>query len=193
MTSLDNSLLKVGARLRYPLHDANGVLLLNAGAVITERLLDLLHRRRIHLQLQACLKINRGGPTDVEIPIPDDPLTIGRRADCGVRPNSAVISGRHCLITKGPFGVLVMDLGSRNGTYVNDRRITVQTELSDQDRIRVGDVAFTIHMFAAVTANTAEGHTALREWVVSGGRQPPPGPEGRTEMAIDLDAFQSQV
>src|SRR5262249_5732277 len=125
------------------------------------------------------------------IPLLDKPVTIGRRTDCDVRPNSALVSGHHCCITKRPFGVFVEDLDSRNGTCVNARRIAprTRTELSDQDTIHVGDVVFTVHMFAAVTADTEEGHNALREWVVTDSRLPPPGPEGSTVFVLDLDSL----
>ena len=188
MITLANSLLKLGARLRYPLHDARGILLLNAGATITGHLLELLGRRGIRLQLHARLRVDEGGPVGQEIPIGDQPMTLGRRPDCDIRPDSAFVSGHHCRLSRSPSGVSLVDLGSRNGTYLNDQRITAAVELSDQDTIQVGDVVFTVHLFAAVTSDTEEGNQAIRAWVVADGRSPPPGPYGATEMFLDLDA-----
>src|SRR5262249_54179097 len=53
--------------------------------------------------------------------------TVGRAADCYLQlPNDMShwdISRHHCLFDIDPPSVRVRDLGSRNGTYVNGRRI----------------------------------------------------------------------
>jgi hypothetical protein len=47
------------------------------------------------------------------------------------------ISRAHCVITLSPQGVAIEDLGSRNGTYVNDTRIT-KCLIKPGDRILIG-------------------------------------------------------
>lgn len=53
--------------------------------------------------------------------------TVGRAQDCYVQLPSDLlhrgISRHHCLLDINPPSVLVRDLGSRNGTYVNGRKI----------------------------------------------------------------------
>ena len=44
--------LKQGMRLRYPLYESNGMLLLAAGAEVTPQLRTLLDRRGVHLEFQ---------------------------------------------------------------------------------------------------------------------------------------------
>ena len=48
------------------------------------------------------------------------------------------VSGRHCRIELRGDTVVVVDRGSKNGTFVNSRRCVEPTELSDGDRIGVG-------------------------------------------------------
>jgi pSer/pThr/pTyr-binding forkhead associated (FHA) protein len=69
-------------------------------------------------------------------------VLIGRGKDCAVVLSDVSVSRIHSKITQDQSGrVIVEDLRSSNGTYVNDRRID-QQELQHADRIRFGTVAF---------------------------------------------------
>lgn len=49
------------------------------------------------------------------------------------------VSRRHATIhTQGVHELWLIDLGSRNGTYLNDRRVSQPTRLRDGDRIQIG-------------------------------------------------------
>ena len=63
---------------------------------------------------------------------------IGRGMDCDIVIDDELISSRHAriLITRGT--VILEDLGSTNGTVVNDREIT-SCQLTDGDIIEIGD------------------------------------------------------
>lgn len=64
--------------------------------------------------------------------------TIGRDAVNDVVIESTLVSRRHAvLLSDGPF-VTIKDEGSRNGTYVNGRRVETQV-LADHDLIEIGD------------------------------------------------------
>jgi pSer/pThr/pTyr-binding forkhead associated (FHA) protein len=65
-------------------------------------------------------------------------LLIGRAEECDVRPLSEDVSRRHCEVLVGPADVWIQDLGSRNGTFVNGKKIAEKTKLADGDLIRVG-------------------------------------------------------
>ena len=56
------------------------------------------------------------------------------------------VSARHCRIELRGDEVFVVDRGSRNGTFVNSRRIVEPTELKEGDRIGVG--AYTLELVA---------------------------------------------
>lgn len=143
------------------------MLLLAAGSEITPRLRSLLDRRGVRLELQASVRVVEGSPEGLEIPIRSDRLTIGRGADCEVRPNSPVVSSLHCRIIKRSYGVYVMDLKSTNGTFLNKERVVAETELTDGDEIRVGNMAFQVNIYAAVAADNENDQQALDEWILA--------------------------
>lgn len=65
-------------------------------------------------------------------------LTIGRSDKCRVVLNDSYVSQLHARIF-GKNGVqMVEDLGSTNGTYVNQRRISAPVEVHRGDRIKIG-------------------------------------------------------
>lgn len=88
------------------------------------------------------LVVLAGAKKDTAVPLKKDPFVIGRSKECSLRAGSDAISRRHCEITRGDDGATVRDLGSRNGTYVNDERIEQATPLSHGDRVRVGPLEF---------------------------------------------------
>jgi FHA domain len=65
-------------------------------------------------------------------------LQIGRAQTCQIRLNDNYISQLHAKISERSGAWVVEDLGSTNGTYLNQRKVTVPTEISPGDRIRVG-------------------------------------------------------
>lgn len=71
-------------------------------------------------------------------------ILIGRSPECHIRLASAEISKQHCLLRSTPEGIFVTDLGSRNGTLVNDQPITEETQLKPGDRLRVGPMEFRV-------------------------------------------------
>jgi pSer/pThr/pTyr-binding forkhead associated (FHA) protein len=50
-------------------------------------------------------------------------MVLGRQADCDVCVPTGEVSRRHARIKPGPDGLLVEDLDSANGTYINGKRI----------------------------------------------------------------------
>ena len=54
------------------------------------------------------------------------------------------VSRRHARITLGPASMLLTDLGSKNGTFLNDTAIVGPTPIADGDRVRFGTVGFVV-------------------------------------------------
>jgi hypothetical protein len=65
-------------------------------------------------------------------------LQIGRASTCDIRPSDNYISQLHAKISDRNGSWVIEDLGSTNGTYLNQRKVTIPTELAPGDRIRVG-------------------------------------------------------
>lgn len=76
---------------------------------------------------------------------------IGREGDGIIQVKSSTVSRRHARLTLEAAGGIVEDLGSKNGTYVNDRRIEGPTPIADGDRIRVGSLLFTFRVSQSST------------------------------------------
>ena len=65
-------------------------------------------------------------------------LEIGRGQSSTIRPDDTYISTQHARIFSRNGSWVVEDVGSTNGTYLNQRKVTVPTEIAPGDRIRVG-------------------------------------------------------
>ncbi|MFW6161806.1 MAG: FHA domain-containing protein, partial [Planctomycetota bacterium] len=63
--------------------------------------------------------------------------TIGRRPNNDIVLNDRGVSNRHAEIRRGPSAFILVDEGSRNGTFVNGR-LTLRSPLTPGDQIRIG-------------------------------------------------------
>ncbi len=70
-----------------------------------------------------------------------DGATLGR-GDVEIRLDDPFASTRHARISREGHVVVIEDLGSTNGTYLNDNPLTGPQPLHDGDRIRIGDCEF---------------------------------------------------
>jgi DNA-binding NtrC family response regulator len=68
-------------------------------------------------------------------------ITIGRDAPCDVQVRDRSLSRHHARIATSDNGIWLEDLGSTNGSFVNDERISTRTELRFGDQIALGSVA----------------------------------------------------
>jgi hypothetical protein len=70
-----------------------------------------------------------------------DGATLGR-GDVEIQLDDPFASSRHARISRAGHVVVIEDLGSTNGTYLNDDPLTGPQPLRDGDRIRIGDSEF---------------------------------------------------
>ena len=68
-------------------------------------------------------------------------VTVGSREENQIVLTEASISGHHCEFIGSATGFKLNDLGSTNGTYVNDKRIQSH-DLVDNDNVTLGKVRF---------------------------------------------------
>ncbi len=71
---------------------------------------------------------------------------IGRRDDCDLRIPLSQISRKHAIITVEEKRAILTDLGSINGTYINNKRVASEEELKPGDHIVIGPVVFTVQI-----------------------------------------------
>ncbi len=84
--------------------------------------------------------------TRKDIPLRPGRYVIGRNPDADLRLPLPSVSRRHCEIVLDEKSLRARDLGSSNGTYLNDMRLSSETELSPGDTIGVGPCRFTIQI-----------------------------------------------
>lgn len=87
-----------------------------------------------------------------EIALDGTEVSVGRGADNGVRLDAFGVSRRHARLVQRAGRWQVEDLGSTNGTRVNDQRVERQA-LADGDRLAFGRAVFTFHTAPAAVDN----------------------------------------
>src|SRR6267143_593493 len=85
----------------------------------------------------ALLRILNGSLENQEIELSPDPMTVGRASACNIRIADAGVSSKHAKIWCEEGQYFLMDLGSTNGTFVNDRDVD-REQLNDGDVIMFG-------------------------------------------------------
>gem|GEM_PF-3343016 len=79
--------------------------------------------------------------------IRDDCCVIGRLPTCDLQAPDSLVSRQHCQVRVDEKGcVFVKDLGSSNGTFVNDAPIAEEVEITAGDRVAVGAFVFTLQV-----------------------------------------------
>jgi hypothetical protein len=84
-------------------------------------------------------------PTGREHPLTGDTVTIGRAIENDIVITSKRISREHACVRREGWRAILEDLGSTNGTFLNDERVLTPVELHDEDRITIGDVTLIFH------------------------------------------------
>jgi serine phosphatase RsbU (regulator of sigma subunit) len=69
----------------------------------------------------------------------EEPVFIGRDPGCGMPLSGSQVSRRHCSLSLHEGAVLLVDLGSTNGTYLGARRVESAVRLGDGSRFSVGE------------------------------------------------------
>ncbi|HRQ23383.1 MAG TPA: FHA domain-containing protein [Anaerolineales bacterium] len=81
---------------------------------------------------------NQGSASQKEFELIKPEITIGRDESVDLPITSPAISRRHAKLTREGDGFVLEDLGSSNGTFVNDQRLSGRRTLKSGDRIRLG-------------------------------------------------------
>ncbi|MGJ8636052.1 MAG: FHA domain-containing protein [Phycisphaerales bacterium] len=79
------------------------------------------------------------------VPLTGDRTLVGRLDDCQIRIRSGKISRHHCEILKEGGSLKLRDLGSSNGTFVNQERVE-ETELKAGDLVAIGSLVFLVQV-----------------------------------------------
>jgi DNA-binding winged helix-turn-helix (wHTH) protein len=91
---------------------------------------------------------------DREIALRPGENVIGRDEGAALWIDDSLVSRRHARILVDPTEAVLEDLGSKNGTLLNGRRIDSPTKLADEDLITIGPASILFRVLRQ-TASTA--------------------------------------
>ncbi len=94
--------------------------------------------------MDVILKVIEGAKAGSKVAVKKDRFLIGRSPKCQLCAASTAVSRKHCAIMRHDAKVTITDLGSRNGTLVNGKKITEEVELSSGDELTVGPLKFMV-------------------------------------------------
>ncbi|MBI5686892.1 MAG: FHA domain-containing protein [Verrucomicrobia bacterium] len=80
---------------------------------------------------------------DIKLPITTKPIVLGRGIETDIRVEDDEVSRAHCAVWLETEKLLVKDLRSRNGTFVNGERVS-EAEVKPGDSVRIGHCEFAI-------------------------------------------------
>ena len=85
---------------------------------------------------------NPDGSTLKQWDLRDKPLTVGRGDEVDAKIDDQEISRKHCVISPKGGSYVLEDMDSRNGTWVNGKRVSGERQLNPNDKIRIGKTDF---------------------------------------------------
>ena len=89
------------------------------------------------------VRVTKNGST-TPVPLTHERTLVGRLDDCHIRVPIAGMSRKHCEIVIEDGSITITDLGSSNGTYVNQERISPSQPLSAGDLVSFGGLVFLV-------------------------------------------------
>ena len=97
-------------------------------------------RRSQNLHIEFIEPLDRAGQSlDVDVA-----MVIGRSPECDLQLNDNFLSSRHARIANDSGELSIEDLGSTNGTYVNQQLVKGRVHLERGDIVQVGGVLFEV-------------------------------------------------
>lgn len=90
------------------------------------------------------MMVVKGKPKGKCLTFPKGEFLIGRGEECHVRPESPWVSRQHCLLQIGDSGSVIRDLGSRNGTLINGKRVSGVLPLTLGDKVQIGPLVLEV-------------------------------------------------
>jgi pSer/pThr/pTyr-binding forkhead associated (FHA) protein len=90
------------------------------------------------------LVVRKGADSERVVRLKSEETIVGRRKDCDLKIRSADVSRRHCLLSYQDGVLLVEDLDSVNGTFLNGQRVTGRQAVRPGDELEIGPICFVV-------------------------------------------------
>lgn len=128
----------------------------------------------------AKLIISFKGATVAEHELRQGEMVIGRKPDCDIQIDSLAVSGKHAKVTTTGKVSVVSDMGSTNGTFINNQKIT-DHEFKNGDVVQIGK--HTVTFVSGLASAAIDEDDELEKTVVLGaGAIPAPAPAQRPSV-----------
>jgi adenylate cyclase len=101
-------------------------------------------------------QIGENGSRAEQWEVGEKPVLVGRKGHAQVSITDEGVSRRHFIISRHGEGYIIKDLNSRNGTWVEGRRVSVE-KLRHNDCIQAGRTLFLFAERSALSARIGEG------------------------------------
>lgn len=111
---------------------------------------------------EAPLLIGQTGPLKGERWVLNKPLTIGREMTCEVVIPDRQVSRFHARLTPTGEGIMLEDLGSKNGVHRNGVPVVGQVTLQDGDTVQIALAQQFLYLTSDATVPLAESETTAR-------------------------------
>ncbi|MDA8743395.1 GGDEF domain-containing protein [Rubripirellula amarantea] len=136
----------------------------------------------------------------------EDEFSIGRSPETDLPLSDSSVSRQHAMLIRGSEGYLVRDLGSTNGTLVNEQIIESDCVLRSGDTVRIGSFLFRFlsagsvesqyheTVYSALTRDALTGTMNKRYLLDAMEREISRSTRAKTDMAVvmlDIDHFKS--
>lgn len=129
--------------------------------------------------MELTLKVAKGKTAMKEIAVSGKRILIGRRTGCQIQIPSPLVSREHCVLTEDAGKIVLQDLGSSNGTFVNGAKVR-QKHVKAGDTIGVGPLTFVLRLAKAA----GPGDTARPQGAAAVGAEPAPEEAAADEFEV---------
>lgn len=113
----------------------------NATLVITDIKAALAAADNEAAEKPACFLVVGGDLNGTIFDLLDGETTVGRSADCTIPLDFQGISRKHFTVKTKNRDVVIEDLGSANGTFLNNSKIETHQTLNKGDMVKLGSIA----------------------------------------------------
>ena len=111
--------------------------------------------------------VESGIDKGLQFEIPEGRTTLGRSAANVIQIIDKRMSRHHIEFLRRTNTLTLIDLGSKNGTYLNNQRVVGEMELKNQDRIRIGETVLLVLRDDPTSSRSGTGGVSFQEsgWV----------------------------
>jgi predicted component of type VI protein secretion system len=138
--------------------------------------------------------LNKNG-THRMFALPNPVIVLGRRHDCDLRIPLPTVSRKHCQLSFNKDSVKLRDLGSRGGTFLNDKPVEPEKDIPVKagDCIRIGPLTFLCQIDGQPAKITPPQEATPKPPKAKPRPQKPPASTPDDDLDFDLDELDGKL